>query len=337
MEWLVRSQRQNGGFAASYSYINGWSAPYPETTGYIIETMLKYSGLDTTRDWVEIVGKAGEWLLTLEFPEGGFPGGYGLTEPPRVFNTGMILFGLCNLYRFSKDNRYQQAGERTIEWLRSIQNEDGSWTIASLKGKPHVYHSRVAWGMLEMADVIGQLDNCLPTITLANDWVVSQQNPDGWFRNNDLIDGLPPLTHNIAYTIRGLLECGFVLNCDKWLSSAIWAAQAVYTDWKTHGLLASGYESGWRRGPLFRCVTGEAQFGIIWFRLWQITGERQWLDAARGLANQVAQIQKINHIFPGARGGIPGSWPIWERYLRFSYPNWAAKFFADLMLLLLEV
>jgi hypothetical protein len=335
MEWLVRAQRQNGGFSASYSYLRGWSLPYPETTGYIIETIFRYASFDSGRDWEKIVTRAGEWLLSLEIDGGGFPAGYGLEKAPRVFNTGMILFGLSCLYQNLGDERYKNAGQRTILWLQKIQNQDGSWTIASLGGDPHVYHSRVAWGILEMSDTLGMLDDLLQTIERANDWVVSQQNTDGWFENNGLISGLPPLTHNIAYAIRGLLECGHRLKRDRWLSSAIRAAQAVYSDWIQSGALAAGYWSRWRRGPSFRCVTGDAQFGVIWYRLWQITGEEHWLSAAKGIADQVAETQSLQHVLSGVRGGIPGSWPIWGRYLRFSYPNWAAKFFGDLLLYLM--
>jgi hypothetical protein len=335
MGWLVRSQLPNGGFAASYSCFRGWSLAYPETTGYIIETMLKYAHLNSQEDWSGIVNRAGEWLLSIQLPEGGFPGGYGISKTPRVFNTGMILFGLSSLYKTTNDGRFKDAGLQTLAWLSNIQEKDGSWIIASLDNRPHVYHSRVAWGMLEMANTLNMLDKYQPTIERANDWVLLQQDDDGWFRENDLIPGLPPLTHNIAYTIRGLMECGLYLKNDRWLSAAIRAAQAVYQDWYISGRLASGYWSGWRRGPSFRCVTGDAQFGGIWFRLWQITGEKHWLNASRGIAEQVAQVQYLNHFLPGVKGGIPGAWPIWERYLRFSYPNWAAKFFADLMLFLL--
>lgn len=337
MRWLARSQRSDGGFSASYSYLKGWSLPYPETTGYIIETVLRYSLIDTGNDWASVARKASYWLLDLELPAGGFPAGYANSGEPRVFNTGMILFGLSSAYKWFGDERFGESGLRTLSWLRDIQNPDGSWTTASLEGKPHTYHSRVAWGILEMAKAINEVDQFLPVVISANNWVMEQQNDDGWFECNELIDGLPPLTHNIAYTIRGLLECGVQMGNQVWIGSAKLAAEAVYQDWKSSGRLPAGYWSGWRRGPGFRCVTGDAQFGGIWFRLWQVTREKKWLDAAAGIAEQVANIQSIRHPIPGARGGVPGAWPIWERYLRFAYPNWAAKFFADLLIFLLEV
>ena len=33
------------------------------------------------------------------------------------------------------------------------------------------------------------------------------------------------------------------------------------------------------------------------------------------------------------RGGIAGAYPIWGGYERLGYPNWAAKFFADALML----
>jgi hypothetical protein len=35
----------------------------------------------------------------------------------------------------------------------------------------------------------------------------------------------------------------------------------------------------------------------------------------------------------GVRGGIKGSYPIWASYSPYEYPNWAAKFFVDALLL----
>ena len=39
----------------------------------------------------------------------------------------------------------------------------------------------------------------------------------------------------------------------------------------------------------------------------------------------------------GIRGGISGSHPIWGEYMKYSYPNYAVKFFADAIMLQEEV
>ena len=336
MLWLSRAQTQDGGFSASYSWWGGWDSPYPETTGYIIETILRYAQLDSTINWLEMALKAGEWLLSIQLSEGGFPGGDRKLNTPIIFNTGMILFGLSVLYKETADYRFNLSGTGALQWLAGNQNDDGSWTKYSLDGIPHAYHTSVAWGILEMSKTIGHLNEYMPVIERANNWALLQQDSSGWYRHNDLIEGLPPLTHNIAYAVRGLMECGVQLNNNSWLISAEKAAQVVYEDWVKFGQLPAGYGPGWQRGPKFRCVTGDAQFGIIWYRLWQITGKQYWLTAAKGIADQVAHTQSLYHVLPGIRGGIPGAWPLWGRYLRFRYPNWAVKFFADLLFLLLD-
>ena len=35
---------------------------------------------------------------------------------------------------------------------------------------------------------------------------------------------------------------------------------------------------------------------------------------------------------PGINGGIPGSFPIWGKYITNTIPNWAAKYFIDALM-----
>jgi hypothetical protein len=44
-------------------------------------------------------------------------------------------------------------------------------------------------------------------------------------------------------------------------------------------------------------------------------------------------LQRLGDAADEVRGGIAGSWPIWGAYSRFEFPNWAAKFFADALML----
>ena len=38
--WLLASERRSGGSAAHWMPVSGWSRAYPETTGYIIPTLI---------------------------------------------------------------------------------------------------------------------------------------------------------------------------------------------------------------------------------------------------------------------------------------------------------
>ena len=44
-------------------------------------------------------------------------------------------------------------------------------------------------------------------------------------------------------------------------------------------------------------------------------------------------MQSLNSVNPGIRGAIPESFPCWGKYNPFSFPNWAAKYFIDALIL----
>ena len=67
---------------------------------------------------------------------------------------------------------------------------------------------------------------------------------------------------------------------------------------------------------------------IIWARLFEHTGRGQLLDACRLALRHLARTQ-VTQGAAAVRGAIAGSHPIWGRYSRFEFPNWAAKFFVD--------
>src|SRR3979490_737652 len=101
IRWLLDAQRADGGIAAYYSLLKGYSDSYPEVTGYIIPTLFDYSHSEyshSTKDETATVAadRAIHWLLSLQMPAGAFPGGlHGSSSDvqPSVFNTGQILHG----------------------------------------------------------------------------------------------------------------------------------------------------------------------------------------------------------------------------------------------------
>ena len=62
--WLGRAQdqsaSQDGGVASHFSLVKGWSTSYPETTGYIVPTMLAYAKLRGEK--LRAPGQSG-WLI----------------------------------------------------------------------------------------------------------------------------------------------------------------------------------------------------------------------------------------------------------------------------------
>ena len=96
--WLCRAQDhsrlKDGGVARDYSLINGWNASYPETTGYIVPTMIACAQSFNDESLKERARNMLDWLVSIQLPDGGFQGGLIDSQPvvPVTFNTGQIMF-----------------------------------------------------------------------------------------------------------------------------------------------------------------------------------------------------------------------------------------------------
>jgi hypothetical protein len=76
---------------------------------------------------------------------------------------------------------------------------------------------------------------------------------------------------------------------------------------------------------------------VVWLRLFQVTRDRKYADAARRMNLLLMGAQSLASADGGIRGGIKGSHPIWGEYAPYEYLNWAAKFFADALMLQLTI
>ena len=129
--WLSRAQdlsaSADGGVARHYSLLTGWAPSYPETTGYIIPTLLAHAGLRGDEDARRRAKKMLDWLVSIQFPDGGFQGGSISSKRvvPVTFNTGQILLGLTS--GVQEFGEYREAMRRAADWLVKTQDPDGCW------------------------------------------------------------------------------------------------------------------------------------------------------------------------------------------------------------------
>ncbi len=168
-------------------------------------------------------------------------------------------------------------------------------------------------------------------------WALTQMHPNGWLENNDLEDNERPLTHTIAYATRGILEVGSIAGNSAFVDAAARMARAVAQSPAPRWGLAR--TAGFRPGSAasrWTCVTGNAQMAIIWQRLAAETGEHSWKAAAESANRFNLSIQDLTASDEAVRGGMPGSYPRSGGYMKNRYPNWAAKFFMDALMLQLE-
>lgn len=331
--WIKRAQdsSHSGGIPAYFSVYGGYGPDYPETTGYLITTLLDYADYAHDNDSHARAVKAADWLVSLQFPEGAFPGGFARSnDGPSVFNTGQILNGLVAFIQRHDDHSITMSARRTGDWLCNSQDSDGAWRRFTYEHASHVYYTMVAWSLALLARETGDdryrqaaLRNCL--------WAISQQEESGWLNGFNLGDR-PIFLHFIAYALQGLLEVGILCHREEFVMAAKKGADALRARFNEHGKLAGAYSQGWRENAGYACVTGNSQTSIVWQRLAQHTGDISFRDNAVRL-NELVKSSILLAGHPGFRGGVKGSNPIWGKYQSFRFPNWAAKFTADALML----
>jgi hypothetical protein len=334
--WLCRTHDVTGrrGSSKGFSLLHGWLPAYPETTGYVIGTLLTVAGRRGDRP--ELVHRAremGDWERQIQNADGGIKEGDITHGDPRsiVFNTGMVLHGWIDLAEAGYDD-YDEAAARAARFLVKSMRSDGKWPAeAEYGGIPHTYNSRVAWALLRWA-VRSSDDAAAAAAARQLAWVCSRQRANGWFDDCVFRTGMAPSTHAIAYTLRGLLESHRLANDDRWLRAVERTAEILARELDSHGHLPASYADDWRPAARHACLTGTVQLGGVWLRLYQVTGDVRWLHAGLKAVEQGSARQETA-TWPAVHGALAGSFPLWGRYAPLQYPNWATKFLADALVL----
>ena len=68
-------------------------------------------------------------------------------------------------------------------------------------------------------------------------------------------------------------------------------------------------------------------------KLYEIRNDIHYFHAAADMDRFLQQVQSRTSKVSGIIGGIAGSYPIYGEYGHYLYLNWAAKFFADSLML----
>ena len=336
MDWLCRAHDAgpDGGVPLRYSMLKGWDASYPETTGYIIPTFFLYAAHTGKDEYFQRAVRMAEWELSIQQADGSFNGGaVGSGYGSFVFDTGQIVFGLLAAHKATGKDHFLEGALRAGAWLTQVQDPDGAWRRYTFNAIPHVYYTRVAWALAKLGVYVN--DHSYTRAARLNvDWALTSQQKNGWFDHAGFTETAhaAPYTHTIAYTIRGILETGLLLDDPHYLDAARQSADVLATVIRSDGSYADTYHRDWRSPSSVSCLTGNAQIAIILLRLSQNRSNADYTQAAQKAARFLCRRQSLIGP-PETRGAIAGSYPIWGRYQRFAFPNWATKFFVDLLLL----
>jgi hypothetical protein len=343
-QWLCEAQDKSasndGGVARDFCLMKGWSTSYPETTGYIIPTMIAMAHRNGDAALHERARRMLDWCVAIQFAEGGFQGGKidAMPRVPVTFNTGQILIGLAAGAAEYRDPRYLDAMHRAASWLRDSLDDDGCWRrFPTPFAKPgeKAYETHVSWGLFE-AERVAPGHGYGAAGLRQVEWALTKQEPNGWFASNCLTDPEHPLTHTIGYVLRGVLEGHLLSGRADLLQAAIRTGTGLLGAIGPGGYMAGRLDRNFAPAANYACVTGSAQIAHCFFLLYRLTGDGRYLAAGQKLTAFVRRTVRLEGR-DGRVGGVKGSFPVDGAYGQWQYLNWAAKFCIDANVLEVEL
>lgn len=343
VEWILLAQSFGGDGGVSLGYFpcdeaGGWLPSYPETTGYIISSLLVFGRQFQDSKASARALQMADWETKIQMASGAVQGGPVCSperQTPCAFNTGMVLDGWVSAYVFCQNRRYLEAACRAADWLISDMNEEGYFRTNGqfvAPGLIKTYNVLCAWALHRLGELIpdsGYQSAALRGVEAA----LRQQQPNGWFANNCLTRPEAPLLHTISYTLQGILEIGISAGRTEFVQSSKRAVDALLPHVTDDGFIPGRFFSDWGAACFSSCLTGSAQLAVVCYRLHEHLGDRHYWEAAERLVNYLKPLQLLDSPTPALNGALPGSFPLFGNYMTAGYPNWATKYLLDALLL----
>lgn len=348
LRWLLvaqsNSSNEGSGFDRAFTLTDlRWELPYPETTGYIIPTLLNCIVNHSNIALNQAAHDAGEWLAFTQFENGAICSKQwtGSNVLPSVFNTGMGLHGFLALLAKDGNQKFAECAIKAGNWIVSTMDTEGSWTEYSYNGLPHSYYTMVSWSLVLLSQLVNDskyMDAAIKNLK----WTQRNQECNGWVKYNSFNEEAEAITHTISYCAQGLVESGTLLNDASFIKSAESLISPLNEAFEKFGFLPGAFDSNWTPKEMnhkgffnqtvnsghWECITGTAQASCTNWALFKATKKEQYRLAGIKMNRHLKRRQLIS-TNENINGGLTGSWPIYGPYDTLCIPNHAAKFFID--------
>ena len=221
--WISDSgiQETNGGFYAWYDCEKErYSFLYPETTGYAIQLLVKLYKKTGETSFLRKATRAGNWLLNIQKSDGSFCCKYFGESSSKnydgsfyVFDAGIILSGLLDLFETTSNMRYLESSIKISNLILKLQNRDGSFiagydpnggvmNVHNWSQTKACHHLKVLLPLLKLHKITKN-DRYVHTARRLLDWGLSLQESSGRFIT--FFGSKETYSHAHCYAVEGLL------------------------------------------------------------------------------------------------------------------------------------
>lgn len=241
--WILNSglQARNGGFHSWFDLdANKYAYLYSEITGYGITTLLFLNKLKKAE-------LAANWIIRESMQScGGVRTGKGEFDNLFTFDTGMVLYGMVNLFKAAKKDEYLNASKKIADFLVHNQRKNGSMApIYSPKtnkviesfdkwsNQSGAYHAKIALGLVDLFEITKDNNYKNAAIELC-EFALTLQDKSGRFITN-IADNTTHV-HPHSYAAEGLLYAGVHFRINGFIAAAQKAARWSYENLSDYGI-----------------------------------------------------------------------------------------------------
>lgn len=280
VDWLMNSGVQNMTDDERYrGGVNGWydmvthdyGFLYSEISGYAITTLYHLYVKTGDREYLERAQLIGEWMLKVAMHRCGgvktrlyYRPYEALSEGEQfyafrnevifTFDTGIVLEGLINLYKATRERKYLEAALHMGEFILGMQRSDGFFDYAmngetgeTVKddfgrwSRQHgAYHAKSITGLIDLYKLTGDDIYRAAAIRFC-DAALAMQEESGRFittlETNDTV------MHPHCYAAEGLMYIGRELGIDRYVNAAWRATTWMFDNQAENGGVAQLYRA----------------------------------------------------------------------------------------------
>lgn len=268
VRWIKDSgiQSAEGGFYSWYDLKNKiHSFIYSEITGYAITTLLFLEKIYKERVYLEQAKAAARWIIKEAMCPCGAVRTRLYKEDEKAdktysfcgenifsFDLGMVLYGMINLYKLTKDNNFLDASLKMADFLlKEMAKKDGSFSaVYNVQAKKCIesfdkwsnqsgaFHAKLSLGLIDMFEVTKEKRYYEAAVRIC-EYALTLQQEDGRF----ITDRAKKTTnlHPHSYTTEGLLYSGVYLGEKRFIKAARKATEWTFSS-LTLGKLDELYE-----------------------------------------------------------------------------------------------
>lgn len=326
------SEIKNAGYPISYvpGRKRELSYPFYETSGYMVQTLIKYQQYKRNEFYLASARCTLDWLLKTAHSDGSFPTNqshFEFSSTPLIFDSGMILYGLIEGAVFFKDEQLFDLSKATTCWLnRRLDKQNFTDKKYTYSGDGHFrsYYIKVIHALLIADSVIpGNVDNDLCLHIYRH--VLSQLDSHTLVKHTGFSKNYVHL-HTLAYSIESLLKIAILID-----DSAGILTIKNYVDTMFFKKLPASYLASERKPIYFyRCLVGEAQVAEIFYILHSLFNDNVYLDCADNIINDLISFSYKHIQSDGSY--FYASHPSFGLYKPLEVVNWGAKFASDAIL-----